>query len=165
MLVIMRRFLQQPTVQAVRRSHASHWVGRRLATLCILVLSVSTLWAQQTVSGVVKAGDSALANVSVAVKGAKTGVMTNDAGEFSLSAPAGATLVFSRVGFTTKTIAVPAGGRIDLQLEYSNDNLGEVVVVGYGTQKWGAVLHWQHQIYARNAAYGNTLWLNAYVKF
>ncbi|MDR6475131.1 MULTISPECIES: SphA family protein [Paraburkholderia] len=37
--------------------------------------------------------------------------------------------------------------------------------VGYGTQKWGAVLHWQHQIYARNAAYGNTLWLNAYVKF
>jgi len=27
------------------------------------------------------------------------------------------------------------------------------------------VLHWQHQIYARNAAYGNTLWLNANVKF
>ncbi|CAB3656248.1 SphA family protein [Paraburkholderia rhynchosiae] len=37
--------------------------------------------------------------------------------------------------------------------------------VGYGTQKWGAMLHWQRHIYARNAAYGNALWLNAYFKF
>jgi hypothetical protein len=37
--------------------------------------------------------------------------------------------------------------------------------VGYGTQKYGVMLHWQRHVYARNAAYGNALWLNAYYKF
>jgi len=37
--------------------------------------------------------------------------------------------------------------------------------VGYGAQKWGGMISWQQHVYARNAAYGNALWLNAYVKF
>ncbi|CAM2157898.1 Phenol degradation protein meta [Paraburkholderia tropica] len=37
--------------------------------------------------------------------------------------------------------------------------------VGYGTQKWGGMISWQQHVYARNAAYGNALWVNAYYKF
>lgn len=37
--------------------------------------------------------------------------------------------------------------------------------VGYGTPGWGAFLSWQRNIYARNAASGDTVWLNAFMKF
>ncbi len=134
MLVIMRRILLS-TVTAVRRPHANLWLGKRLVSLCLLLFPVSVLWAQQPVSGVVKAGSTPLANVSVTVEGTKQGAMTNSAGEFTINAPANSTLLFTLVGYAPKRIPVAAGGRIDVQLELSNESLGEVVVVGYNTQK------------------------------
>ncbi len=37
--------------------------------------------------------------------------------------------------------------------------------IGWGTQKYGGYLAWQHQVYARNTSKGDLLWLNAFVKF
>ncbi|BBA43876.1 MULTISPECIES: SphA family protein [Burkholderia] len=37
--------------------------------------------------------------------------------------------------------------------------------VGYATDKVGVYLAWQHQVYVRNAAKGDRLWLNAFIKF
>jgi len=130
----MRRFLLS-AAQAVRCPLANRRAGRRLVSLCILIFSGTALWAQQPVSGVVKAGNTPLVDVTVTIEGTKTAAITNSAGEFSINAPANSILLFSHVGYTLKRVPVSAGVRMEVQLELSSEGLGEVVVVGYGTQK------------------------------
>jgi TonB-linked SusC/RagA family outer membrane protein len=77
-----------------------------------------------------------LNGVSVSVKGNTGGTSTNAEGNFTLSvADEEATLVFSYVGFTAQE--VPLNGRtvVNVTLVSSTASVGEVVVVGYGTQK------------------------------
>ena len=79
-----------------------------------------------------------LGNVSVSLKGTSIGTTTNDQGYFTLNIPDGnanGILVVSSVGY--KQLEVPIAGRRELLLELSSDSkdLGEVVVVGYGTQR------------------------------
>ncbi|WP_432710125.1 SusC/RagA family TonB-linked outer membrane protein [Pedobacter sp.] len=75
-----------------------------------------------------------LPGVSVRVKDANQGTMTNNNGSFAITAPANATLTFSFIGY--KTIEQNIGGKTTLNITLSDDNnqLNEVVVVGYGTQ-------------------------------
>src|SRR5690242_12466147 len=69
-----------------------------LAT-CFLSLSVM---AQTTITGRVSTGDSTLEGVTVSVKNTTIATKTNAAGEFTISAPANAILVFSSIGFITQ---------------------------------------------------------------
>ncbi|MGV3762900.1 MAG: SusC/RagA family TonB-linked outer membrane protein [Parapedobacter sp.] len=92
---------------------------------------------QQTVTGTVtNATDNMpLTGVSVAVKGTSRGAATNDAGQYTISAEAGETLVFSFLGYTPQEIVVGQAATINVQLEEDAESLEEVVVVGYGTQR------------------------------
>lgn len=73
---------------------------------------------------------------SVLVKGTKLGVVSNAQGTFSLDLATGdETLVVSSVGFKTREIQVNRQATLSIQLEDDIAALGEVVVVGYGTQK------------------------------
>jgi len=76
-----------------------------------------------------------LPGVSVVVKGTTIGTATDASGAYSLSVPDNATLVFSFIGYTPQERAVGAQTTIDVQLLLDTKTLGEVVVVGYGTQK------------------------------
>jgi len=77
-----------------------------------------------------------LADVSVSVKGTTSGTFTNPNGDFSVTAPLGATLVFSYVGYESKEVVATKNNNITVQLSpNSNNKLSEVVVIGYGTQK------------------------------
>jgi iron complex outermembrane receptor protein len=78
---------------------------------------------------------SPLAGVSVVVKGSSTGTQTANDGSYRINAASNATLVFSSVGFGSKEVAVGANSSINVSLAATNDQLGEVVVVGYGTRK------------------------------
>lgn len=78
---------------------------------------------------------SPLAGVSVVVKGSSTGTQTANDGSYRINAASNATLVFSSVGFGSKEFAVGANSTINVSLAATNDQLGEVVVVGYGTRK------------------------------
>jgi TonB-linked SusC/RagA family outer membrane protein len=74
--------------------------------------------------------------VTVLVRGTTIGATTDATGAFSLSAPEGSTLVFSSVGFTAQE--VPLTGTttgLTIKLAESAKDLGEIVVVGYGTQE------------------------------
>ena len=106
---------------------------------CLLLLSLffsASLWAQQeTIKGRVLSGDSALSNVTVQVKGGTRATQTDPNGEFTIEAAANATLIFSRVGFTTQQVSVNGRRHLDIQLAVSNQQMTDVVVVGYGTQK------------------------------
>lgn len=76
----------------------------------------------------------ALMGVTVSVKGANTGTVTDLQGRFSLDAPDNATLVFSYVGYQSKEVPV-TGSRMDVVLVAASKGLNEIVVVGYGKQK------------------------------
>ena len=73
--------------------------------------------------------------VSVTIKGTHTGTTTNEKGEFSLDAPAGAALVISSVGYASQTVKVDGNTDLSVILVKQESNLNDVVVVGYGTQK------------------------------
>jgi iron complex outermembrane receptor protein len=91
----------------------------------------------RTISGkVTDAKDgSPLAGVSVVVKGSKVGAQTAGDGTYRISVSSNATLVFSSVGFGDKEVAVGANSSVNVSLAATNEQLGEVVVVGYGTRK------------------------------
>jgi len=77
-----------------------------------------------------------LPGVSVKVKGALIGTITNTDGEYNLpGVPAGATLRFSYVGMLSQEIVVGNRTVIDVVMQPDLLGLEEVVVVGYGTKK------------------------------
>ncbi|WP_347158825.1 SusC/RagA family TonB-linked outer membrane protein [Pontibacter chitinilyticus] len=89
-----------------------------------------------TVTGtVVDQSGTGLPGVTVVVQGTTRGTATDVNGNFTLAAPAGSTLVFSYIGYTTQE--VPLGNKTNLNVTLSQDTkaLQEVVIVGYGTQK------------------------------
>lgn len=75
-----------------------------------------------------------LIGVSVKVKGGNTGTITDLDGKFSVDAPKGSTLEFSFVGYKN-TIAKAEGNLINIIMKEDAEQLDEVVIVGYGTQK------------------------------
>ncbi|EDM35630.1 putative outer membrane protein [Pedobacter sp. BAL39] len=107
-----------------------------LAFLCFLFTNVA--FAQNvTIKGKVTDGgdNTPIPSVSIRVKGTTTGAQTDANGNYSISAAANATLVFTYIGYTTQEI--PANNRttINVALASSAQNLEQVVVVGYGTQR------------------------------
>ncbi|MEO6870017.1 MAG: SusC/RagA family TonB-linked outer membrane protein, partial [Ginsengibacter sp.] len=88
------------------------------------------------ISGVVKTNAASLAGVSVTVKSDPTiGAITSDDGKYTIKVPEGSTIVFNSVGY--KPIEMPVTGKsvINVNMELTNVNLEEVVVIGYGSQK------------------------------
>ena len=73
--------------------------------------------------------------VSVTVKGTSHGVVTDSKGEFTMTVPEGATLVVSHVGYKAQEIAVKNQTSINIVLEEEQNELSQVVVIGYGTVK------------------------------
>ncbi|CAM3659116.1 TonB-dependent receptor [Pontibacter korlensis] len=91
---------------------------------------------EQAVRGTVTDDNgSPLPGVAVVVKGTTRGTSTDVSGNFSLSVPANATLVFSFIGFQVQEIAVGNQSTFNVTLQTDTKALQEVVVVGYGTQK------------------------------
>ncbi|WP_276483848.1 SusC/RagA family TonB-linked outer membrane protein [Paraflavitalea pollutisoli] len=108
--------------------------------LFFLLACITAAVAQQTVKGKVTSNKGEpVPGASVTIKGSSTGTNTADDGSFTLAVPAGATLVVSNVGFTTKEVKVGTASTVDVVLTASAGDLGEVVVVGYGTQRKEAV--------------------------
>lgn len=110
---------------------------RLMAIALIMLLSPIWIFAQNiTVKGTVldETGES-LIGVSVTQKGKANGVTTDIDGNYSISVPSNATLVFSYVGYTPKEVAVGGKNKIDVTLVPDNQVLNEVVVVGYGQMK------------------------------
>ncbi|NIM35571.1 MAG: SusC/RagA family TonB-linked outer membrane protein [Hydrotalea flava] len=78
---------------------------------------------------------SPVAGATVVVKGTQYGTQTGPDGTFKLNAPADSKkLVISSLNFNTQEIAI-TGGTINVSLTPSADQLGDVVVIGYGTAR------------------------------
>ncbi|WP_188620687.1 SusC/RagA family TonB-linked outer membrane protein [Flavobacterium suaedae] len=110
--------------------------GRTLFYL-LLFCSFASAQAQNTVSGVVSDDQGmTIPGVNVTIKGSTApGIATNIDGEYSISVPDGATLVFSYIGFANQEVKVNGREVINVTLEENAQTLEEVVVIGYGTQR------------------------------
>ena len=100
----------------------------------------TTVLAQNTIRGKVTNPDGEpVFGASVIVKGTSAGTNTAEDGSFSITAAKGAVLVVSSINYTAKEVTVGDETTINIQLARSESDLGEVVVVGYGTQRKEAV--------------------------
>jgi len=70
---------------------------------------------------------------SVVVKGTTKGTTTDFDGNFTLDVPAKATLSVSFIGFHTQNVVVGNQSQLTIVLKEEQEQLDEVVVVGYGT--------------------------------
>ena len=100
--------------------------------LCSLPLQAQN----RLVTGVVKTdANEALPGVNVLEKGTTNGTVTDVDGKFSINVSANSVLVFSFIGMRNQEITVGERTQLDVTLQTDITQLGEVVVVGYGTQK------------------------------
>lgn len=98
--------------------------------------STSVLAQDKSITGKVTADDgSGLPGVSVVVKGTTRGTNTDGEGNFKISAPANARLLFSYVGFTPQEIAVGNQTTFTVKLLPDAASLEEVVITTFGTAK------------------------------
>ncbi|NHA03948.1 TonB-dependent receptor [Mucilaginibacter sp. HC2] len=102
--------------------------------------SASMAFAQnRTITGTVTSKEDGLPipGASVKIKGTNTGGQTNLNGKYTISAPAGSTLVFSFIGYTSRDIAIEGKTNIDVVLSADSKALAEVVITGYLSQEKG----------------------------
>jgi TonB-linked SusC/RagA family outer membrane protein len=110
--------------------------------IAILILScLSNGYAQQsskTVTGTVTTQNDpqGLPGAFVFVKNTSKGVTTDIDGKYSITLNAGEDILeFSFIGYTSQQKVVGTQSSINIELIEAVNTLGEVVVVGYGTQK------------------------------
>src|SRR4051794_31425417 len=107
-----------------------------LLSVFLLFLTYSS-FAQQSIGGRIsdEKGEP-VPGATVQVKGTNRSVSSDQQGNFHLSVPsASSRLVVTFVGFEAKEIAVGSKSTINISLMRANASMGEVVVVGYGTQR------------------------------
>lgn len=79
--------------------------------------------------------DQPLQGVTISVKGTTKSTSSNSKGEYKIDANAGDVLEFSFVGYRTTSIVLGSQLVLNIKLEIAVANIGDVVVVAYGTQK------------------------------
>ncbi len=116
---------------------------RRMLIALLMVFFCGQLHAQtgKTISGTVTdPNGEPLPGVTVMVQGTSNGTITDLDGKYTITAPQGATLVFTFIGFDNTVIQVGAGSTYNAKMEESSKELDEVVIVGYGQQKKASVV-------------------------
>ena len=113
--------------------------GRCLKALTCLVtllsLSPPSFSQSHSVQGTVTGENKeTLIGVSVKVKNTGIGVSTDVNGKFVMNVPSGeSVLVFSYIGYQAAEVTVGNQKTIDVSLKPVDNNLSEVVIIGYGT--------------------------------
>jgi len=115
-----------------------NYLGKILLLLvCLVSMSWSAMAQSQTISGkVTDEKGEALVGVNILLKETNRGTTTNIDGKYTISVSgAKSQLAFSSVGYDGKTITVGNQTVLNVVLTANAQNLSEVVVIGYGTQR------------------------------
>lgn len=76
----------------------------------------------------------AIPDASVVVKGGTSGTASDASGNFSIAVSSGTTLVISAINYVEKEVTVTSS-EVNVTLARDERSLGDVVVIGYGTQR------------------------------
>lgn len=108
-----------------------------LLTTILLAALPQSAWAQaKDVRGRVTERDgSPMIGVTVQVKNTPVGTVTNTDGNYTIRAGKDDVLIFSYIGMISQEITVGDRTTINVVLKENVEELSELVVVGYGTQK------------------------------
>lgn len=121
-----------------RVKNTRFWLVFGLLTMA-LAMEPALSFAQEkvTIKGKVQSTQNVpLPNASVNIKGQQKGVTANQDGLFTVSANVGDVLTISAVGYLAQDYRVAANATdIIISLLPRDNQLGEVIVVGYGTQR------------------------------
>lgn len=115
---------------------------KKLLVLFCLWTSVALAAQNVTVQGTVYSASDGdpLIGVSVVEKGASIGVATDFDGKFELKTHVGATLEMTYVGYKPQSYNVKGDAtNVEIYLTEDSQQLEEVLVIGYGTQKKSVV--------------------------
>lgn len=117
--------------------HQPHLLFKYLLAALLILAAPAFIQAQnKVITGIVSDENKLpIPGATITVKGTKTAVSTNSDGQYKIQASPTDQLVFSFVGFNSKTVSVGAKSSINISLESSTTGLEEVVVIGYGTVK------------------------------
>ena len=121
----------------MKRVHFMKKPFRFLMLFVFIVMFSLSANAQQQVTGKVTNAESGepLPGVNITSMETTTGTITDNNGEYSIEVASDATLVFSFVGYQKKEVAVEGRSTIDVALKSEAQELEDVIVIGYGTQK------------------------------
>lgn len=115
----------------IKKIYQCFGVAALLLMLCQQVSAQS-----KAVTGTVKdPAGAGMPGVNVLVKGTTNGTSTDVDGKFAVQAAPDDVLVFSFIGYETREVPVGTQTSFDIVLNEDMVTLGEIVVVGYGTQK------------------------------
>ena len=104
----------------------------------MLLLGITQAYAQnRNVTGTVtsKEDGSPIPGVTVTLKGTRTGTQTDKNGQYALTVPQNAILVFNFIGFTATEQSVPASGALNVALSNEVRGLSEVIVTSQGIRR------------------------------
>ncbi|MDR0815185.1 MAG: TonB-dependent receptor [Bacteroidales bacterium] len=112
---------------------------RKLLFAACVCIGTFPLFAQQSIRIIGTVTDESglsLPGVSVLLRGTTTGAVSDANGQYAITVPdEDAVLVFSSVGYATQEVIVGDQTSVSIVLNEDTQQLDEVVVVGYGTQK------------------------------
>lgn len=104
-------------------------------------ISANVTKQQTRITGTVtNAEGNTLTGVTVTVKGTALSTTTNDHGHYIIEVSPDAVLQFSIVGYLPQEVAIGGRSNIDVLLQAQQENIDEVVVVGYGTQRRESII-------------------------
>lgn len=109
-----------------------------LFTLSFFPLYFSFAQTKSVSGKVINSSGENLSSVNITIKGkTNASTLTNADGEYQIQANENDILIFSLIGYTPLEEAINKRSTINITLMEDQQNLDEVVVVGYGTQKKG----------------------------
>lgn len=109
----------------------------KIGILITSILFSATVFAQQKkVTGTVISDldGKPLSAVSIIIKNSAIGTETNAEGQFTITATGDDVLVLTHTGYNEENVKVGSASNLTVEMHASEGKLGEVVVVGYGTQ-------------------------------
>ncbi|HSN59308.1 MAG TPA: SusC/RagA family TonB-linked outer membrane protein, partial [Ferruginibacter sp.] len=106
-----------------------------ICLITLLLIAVITNAQLKKISGTVVNKSTGLPLQGVTVQSANSVTTTDSAGAYSLQAKKGDKVIFSFTGMKTLSFSVADANDYPITLEAEQQNLGEVVVVGYTSQR------------------------------
>ena len=110
--------------------------------LCIILMFAGLTGfkpdSSRTITGRVTAREDGgpIAWVTITVQGTTVSTQTDTAGKYSINVPRGYhKLVFAFVGYQRQVVSIDKADSVNVVMVASGNELNEVVVIGYGTQK------------------------------
>lgn len=105
--------------------------------LALFQISAVVAAQERTVTGQITSQEDgmALPGVNILVKGTNQGTVTDFDGNYSITVPSNATLVFSSLGFERREVQVGNQSVINVALRQDLESLSEVVVTSFGIEK------------------------------